>query len=206
MSFKQTKILERKYQKRVEKLFQALFSSLKSAKTLEEVLKKVQELPKGFQDEGARWAAGSMVAEQNNNNKRKWRGLLGQSPRGRKPMEQLQKESLEETIENIINENVKLIKSIPQDLADRTVHKINQWQKVGLRPEEMARRLKEEPPKPYPKSNTAYHSHGNKQMPINLKRIIRKLRSKYLHVGHRATCTVDFESSSIPITASMQNN
>lgn len=138
----QRRILERKYHSGLQQMLHHMVGLVKSRKTPETIISAVEEYgkSKGF----AGWIsalAERMVTGALTGLRKTWREAASESTRGREIHKALKEESgrLGKTIDEILEENSALIKTVPRDLARKLSKLAYEQREKGLRPEETAK-------------------------------------------------------------------
>lgn len=140
----QRRILERKYHSGLRQMLHQMISILKTRKTPETVISAVENYSKskGFL-ELVKSLVQRMVTGALAGQKKTWREAAAESMRGRDIAQAIREETgspeVAKVIEAILEENAKLIKTVPEDLAKKLSKLAWEQKNKGIRPEETAK-------------------------------------------------------------------
>lgn len=114
--------------------------------TLDSILQRLSDLAQNtdFLSHWSATLAARMITNTRNSNAKSWREAAQQSGRGREIYQALQEElygPVGERITELVNENARLISSIPSRVSESVAREIAAMQQKGLRPETIAQHL-----------------------------------------------------------------
>lgn len=143
---------ELKYNSRLRQLFARIIKTMEPAQDPMEIVSILRALERSpeFKAECAS-AARSMATAMSLADLQTWRQAAEVSTRGREIYLALKRETasnteIGQTIEGIIQENAKLIRTVPQDIAEKFTETIRQRQMSGLRPDAILEELQQRAP------------------------------------------------------------
>lgn len=150
MSFRTTRIADKKYAKAIEKAFQGLFHLLPKIRDPSQLTRALEALAGTDRFLAlADTAATRMIKAQLVENARDWREAALKGSNGRAVYKALQAElqhGMGAVVSELVEANARLIKSLPQDVAKTVTKRINEWTHEGKRPEEIAKLLQRDIP------------------------------------------------------------
>lgn len=142
---------EKRYKRMLDALMKKIREGLKGAKSLGDIKRVLSDIASSTSfDNFCRESARKIVTLLARGQAHSWRAAASASSQGRDIYKALMKE-LNGTprgayIDAVVNENAKLIKTVPQDLAQKFAHMAKKSEYEGLRPEELTQELLKEAP------------------------------------------------------------
>lgn len=138
------------YMRALRKLVKSVKLDISEGDTPETIVAKLEQASRsGAFEEYAYRAAMGMVNNVYKHGKHRWRTTVMESPAGRAMYEAIQKEMqgpVGAAVFRKVEENAKLIRTAPQDIAKELTAKIQKLTREGLRAEEISERLQKEYP------------------------------------------------------------
>lgn len=138
------------YERALRKLSRTIQTAIGKNDTPEQILRKLHQITysRDFKEYAYR-SAGVMVDNVYRHGKHRWRTTVMESPAGRKIYEAIQQELMGPVGSAFfakIEENARLIRSAPKDVASVLTEKVQAWTLEGMRSAEMTERLRQEYP------------------------------------------------------------
>lgn len=143
---------ELKYNSRLRMLFARLIKTMEPARDPMEVVRILRALENSLEFKAeCVSAARSMITAMSQADLQTWRQAAESSTKGREIFLALRRETasnteIGQTIERIIQENARLIQTVPQDIAAEFTKTIRQRQMSGLRPDSILEELQRRAP------------------------------------------------------------
>lgn len=137
---------EAKYQRQIDRVFQEIEIALMGLATAEEISRALLRIASSPQfDELCRQAAGQMATMLAVGQKSTWRAAAAASSQGRRIYKALMKETtntaLGQTISDIVAQNARLIRTVPQSMAGKLSELARKREFEGVRPEAITREV-----------------------------------------------------------------